>query len=84
MLEHDDDYCRIMIHDDAMKNQAIKALFFVNIEKPDAERLMNEPHLEVRKYRCGKPMMDESAVVKCSKGILWNIPRKILEKAIKK
>jgi hypothetical protein len=68
MLENKDDYCTVI-------DGSLSALMNAWISKDDAERLLTET-LEVRKFESRK--MPGAAVVKCSKQILWNIPRKIL------
>lgn len=84
MLELNADYCKVITTDDAITNNSLNALLFVNIEKDVAEGLLKEMCLEVRKHKSGKPGMDHCAVIRDSKGLLWNIPRKILESVDKK
>jgi hypothetical protein len=68
MLENKDYYCTVI-------DGSLSALTNVWISKTDAERLLTET-LEVRKFESRN--MPDAAVVRCSKRILWNIPRKIL------
>lgn len=79
MLELKDDYCKIIAADDAERKKSLTELIYVNIDKSIAERLLTEPCLEVRKFKSERKAMFECAVVKCSEGRFWNIPRKILQ-----
>lgn len=83
MLDNSDDYCKILASNVQEKKSSLNSLINVNIDRARAELLIQEPCLEVRKFRSEKAMMSECAVVKCSSGLLWNIPHKILERVEK-
>jgi hypothetical protein len=83
MLDNADNHCKIITGDDTVNKNSLNALINVNIDKPIALELMAEPHLEVRKFKSEKPLMDNCAVVKSKTGKLWNIPHKILERVEK-
>jgi hypothetical protein len=80
MLELKDDYCKIMNTPLVTQTLAYRQLGAFGTEVQ--QRLINEKYLEVRKFRSAKE--DHCAVVKCSKGVMWNIPRSILEGVEKK
>lgn len=83
MLDTLDNHCKIIEMNSSEKRSCLNALLYVNIDMTIAKRLLSEKHLEVRKFKSGKPLMEDCAVVKCSEGRFWNIPREILEGVIK-
>lgn len=79
-IDKADMHCRIRTATKEDKEKAMKLLLWLG--KPAAERLLEQPIFEIRKYESGHMEMTHCAVVCCSRGILWAIPRNILERVV--
>ncbi len=80
MLENKDNYCKIMDTPLVQKTLAYRQLGAFGTEVQ--QQLINEKYLEVRKFKSSKE--EHCAVVRCSKGVMYNIPRSILQGVEKK
>lgn len=77
MIEKKDRYAKIIAGTDEQRQLALKRLSANG--KVAAERLINEPYLDVYIEKSSVKNMEHCAVVKCTYGILYSIHREILE-----
>lgn len=77
MIENNVNYCKIMNSTPEERSKSLQAILWIGQQA--AERLVDEPRLEVRKHRSGLKNMEHCVVVMCSKSVLWNIPNAILQ-----
>lgn len=82
MVENSDRYGRIIAGTDDEKRKAYSLIAWIG--KVAAERLMKEPYLDIHIVKSTAKNMEHCAIVKCTRGIFYSIPRSILEPATKK
>lgn len=81
-IESNDTHCRIRTSTPELREKARKSILWLGSQA--ADRLLDEPILEIRKFQSGNMEMTHCAVVCCTRKVLWNIPRSILERVVVK
>lgn len=76
MVENSDRYCKIIANTDEEKRKAYSSIAWIG--KVAAERLIAEPVLDIFIVKSTVKNMEHCAVVKCTRGIFYSIPRSIL------
>lgn len=79
-IEKNDMHCRIRTSTPELREKARKLILWLGTQA--ADRLLDEPILEIRKWESGNKTMSDCAVVCCTRKVLWNIPRNILERVV--
>ncbi len=77
MLHRTDDYCRVINESETAIIEARKALESVSMPSVNIDEIIAAERMEVRKYKSGRPGMDNCAIVKLGKDY-WGIPRHVL------
>lgn len=77
-LSETDMYCRIRTSTAEDREKSRKLILWIGSQA--ADRLLDEPVFEVRKFKSGNIEQTHCAVVMCTRRVLWTIPRNILER----